>query len=168
MRKILLVLLCTGIGSWLIAQTVEPTVVSTAGSSGSGKAISLEWTLGEVAIQSLYHPGGILTQGYHQPNLIVTEHQNFVAEVIAPHLQVNLSPNPVKSILNVKMQSDLEGVTTISLHDLNGTPLQSIKANLQEDNVEINLSRYQAGMYLLHLLTEEGKALKSFKVIKVH
>lgn len=48
------------------AQSISPTVIGSAGGSGSTGGVSIDWTVGETAITTLSNGGNILTQGFHQ------------------------------------------------------------------------------------------------------
>jgi len=51
----------------LRAQSLSPTVMATSGDYYSGANVTLSWTLGELATETLYGGNNILTQGFQQP-----------------------------------------------------------------------------------------------------
>ena len=51
----------------LTAQSITPSVVGSAGGSGTAGATTLSWTVGEMSVSTLNNGSNILTQGYHQP-----------------------------------------------------------------------------------------------------
>jgi hypothetical protein len=50
----------------LAAQTLAPSVVASAGGSGSAGGTTLNWTLGEMSVAPLANGSNMLTQGFHQ------------------------------------------------------------------------------------------------------
>lgn len=50
----------------LCAQSISPSVIGSAGGSGTVGAVSVDWTVGEVATATLANGPNILTQGFHQ------------------------------------------------------------------------------------------------------
>ncbi|MCB0792095.1 MAG: hemagglutinin protein [Flavobacteriales bacterium] len=50
----------------LNAQSLSPTVIAAAGGSGTTGGVTLDWTVGEVAVATLDNGTNILTQGFHQ------------------------------------------------------------------------------------------------------
>ncbi len=66
MNKIILLLFCF-LSLRLFAQTLSPTVFSSAGDHSTTTIISLSWTLGELATEIFSNGGFTLTQGFQQP-----------------------------------------------------------------------------------------------------
>ena len=50
----------------LCAQSLSPTVIASAGGTGTAGGVTLSWTVGETAVQTLDNGTNILTQGFHQ------------------------------------------------------------------------------------------------------
>ncbi|MEZ4808043.1 MAG: hemagglutinin protein [Flavobacteriales bacterium] len=50
----------------LTAQSITPSVVGSAGGSGTAGATTLSWTVGEMSVSTLNNGNNILTQGFHQ------------------------------------------------------------------------------------------------------
>ena len=55
---------------WMMAQSVSPEVVASAGNYFEGTGVSLSWTLGELATETFSNGSIILTQGFQQPIII--------------------------------------------------------------------------------------------------
>jgi len=72
---------------------------------------------------------------------------------------VQIYPNPVQNILNLK--SDLK-IEKIELFDLNGKKVQSVKPNAND--AKININHFSSGVYILKT-TVEGKT-SSQKIVK--
>ena len=136
-------------------------VVSTQGDSYSNSNAGIDFTIGEVIINTGTDGSHDLTQGFHQTNW------NFLGvEDFAPDYEASIFPNPTSDVLNIKTSS-FENVT-YTLYDAQGKlVLQNI---LAAEVTPIQVSHLAPGSYSLQLTFEEGKksALKSktFKLIK--
>ena len=65
MKKLLIILLClpmTGFG-----QITTPSVISSSGDSYSNGGVIMDYTLGEIVVETYANSTTILTQGFHQP-----------------------------------------------------------------------------------------------------
>ena len=136
-------------------------VVSTQGESYSNSSASIDFTIGEVIINTGTDGSHDLTQGFHQTNW------NFLGvEDFAPDYEASIFPNPTSDVLNIKTSS-FENVT-YTLYDAQGKlVLQNI---LAAEVTPIQVSHLAPGSYSLQLTFEEGKKSasksKTFKLIK--
>lgn len=71
--KIWLVLTIIFISRYANAQSLSPTVVASQGDYFWSTTVSVEWTIGEVMIETYTVQDHFLTQGFHQPNLLQPE-----------------------------------------------------------------------------------------------
>ena len=148
--------------SLLYATTISAQeVVSTQGDSYSNSNAGIDFTIGEVIINTGTDGSHDLTQGFHQTNW------NFLGvEDFAPDYEASIFPNPTSDVLNIKTSS-FENVT-YTLYDAQGKlVLQSI---LAAEVTPIQVSHLAPGAYSLQLTFEEGKKSasksKTFKLIK--
>lgn len=49
-----------------MAQSISPSVIASSGGSGTVGGVTVDWTVGEVAVTTLDNGTNILTQGFHQ------------------------------------------------------------------------------------------------------
>lgn len=143
------------------AQTLSPEVISSAGGKMQSSTISLDWTLGEMAVTRWNTPSGFTTEGFHQPVLQV----NLLPEYSSP--KVSIAPNPVQSILNVRVNEAPQKNLFAQLVDVQGRVLVQ-RTNLGLGNTELNLNNLPAGTYFLQVSHQNGKAIEAFKVVKTH
>ena len=131
-------------------------VVSTQGDSYSNTSANLDFTIGEVVINTGTDGNNDITQGFHQTNW------NFVGlEDFAPNYEATIFPNPTSEVLNIKTIT-FENVT-YTLYDAQGKlVLQDI---LSEEQTPIQVSHLAPGSYSL-TLNNETQNLKTFKLIK--
>jgi len=145
----------------------QSVIAAAGGESGTDK-VRIEWTLGEFAIQTLSTPLGLLTEGYHQPRLQVTRmpaQAEVITEAIRQELKVTIAPNPVKDILNIKLQRKRDLLLHLRLLSANGVLLQQQKI-LAPNRLELDLSKYPGGLYLLQFIQKDGQAIETYKISK--
>src|SRR5690554_5817317 len=74
----------------------------------------------------------------------------------------NVFPNPVADIVTITNSENI-GFEAITVYDLEGRVIKARKYN-GENKTQLNLSNLATGVYLLHIKTKEGVAVK--KIIK--
>ena len=133
-------------------------VVSSQGQTYSNANGSIDFTVGEVIINTGSNGTNDLTQGFHQTNW------NFLGvEDFAPDYQATIFPNPTQDVLNIKTRV-FENVT-YTLYDAQGKlVMQNI---LSAEQTPIQVSQLAPGSYSL-TLNNETQNLKTFKLIKTH
>ena len=141
-------------------------VISSQGETYSNANGSIDFTVGEVIINTGSNGTNDLTQGFHQTNW------NFLGvEDFAPDYQATIFPNPTQDVLNIKT-SVYENVT-YTLYDAQGKlVLQNI---LSAEQTPIQVSQLAPGSYSLELIFENNNngslslpKRKTFKLVKSH
>ena len=148
------VLLFTSIASGIYAQEL----ISTAGDVFSRTSLQIEWSLGEIMIDSYGDENVLLTQGFHQPAIIIMD---------IPDILVKMYPNP----FDLSFYIDLEEIESESNHfsmvlfDMGGRIVfaQDIVMGTQE----ILTEDIPDGVYFLKLFDPKSNLLKSVKIIKL-
>ena len=140
----------------LNAQQVSPTVIANAGGHGEASGMSVDWTLGELAITTLTDGNNVLTQGFHQPNLLSV---NVVDK--RPDIAMKLYPNPTANILRVER----EGVETLDLQLLSIDGRVALSNRLEGSHTEMEVGNLPSGNYILNVILDD-KIIKSFKIEK--
>ncbi len=131
-------------------------VVSTQGDSYSNASGNIDFTIGEVIIDTGTDGTNDLTQGFHQTNW------NFVGlEDHAPNYEAIIYPNPTEDVLNIKT-STFENVT-YTLYDTQGKLV--LQNKLSSVQTPIQVSQLAPGSYSL-TLNNDTQNLKTFKLIK--
>ena len=131
-------------------------VVSTQGDSYSNASGNIDFTIGEVIIDTGTDGTNDLTQGFHQTNW------NFLGvEDFAPDYEVLIFPNPTEDVLNIKT-STFENVT-YTLYDAQGKLVMQDK--LSAEQTPIQVSQLAPGNYSI-TLSNGTQELKTFKLIK--
>ena len=133
-------------------------VVSTQGDSYTNSNGKLDFTIGEVVIESASNSTGKLTQGFHQSKWTVT-----AIEENTLNFEANVFPNPMASVLNI-LTSDFKNVS-YAMYDVQGKLIASNELNSEQTALPV--SELAQGMYSL-ILTNGAQKLKTFKLIKTH
>jgi hypothetical protein len=133
-------------------------VIATQGDSYSNASANIDFTIGEVVINTGTDGNNDLTQGFHQTNW------NFLGvEDFAPNYEAIIFPNPTEDVLNIRT-STFENVT-YTLYDAQGKlVMQNI---LSAEQTPIQVSQLAPGVYLL-TLNNQTQNLKTFKLVKTH
>ena len=131
-------------------------VVATQGDSYSNGTANIDFTIGEVVINTGTDGTNDITQGFHQTNW------NFLGvEDHAPSYEATIFPNPTSEVLNIRT-STFENVT-YTLYDAQGKMVMQDK--LLANQTPIQVSQLAPGAYSL-ILNSETQNLKTFKLIK--
>ncbi len=122
MKKTLLMSAFLTLMGWTYAQTLDPSVIASGGGIHATDHLSLEWTLGEMAVEAIYFEDEMITEGYHQPMLTVSDFDEttMTNTLSYPDYQITVNPNPVNSILNVKIETSTDSDVFVSLFNLLG------------------------------------------------
>ena len=133
-------------------------VVATQGESYSNASANIDFTIGEVVINTGTDGTNDITQGFHQTNW------NFLGvEDHALDYEATIFPNPTEDVLNIRT-STFENVT-YTLYDAQGKlVMQDI---LSAEQTPIQVSQLAPGSYSL-TLNNETQNLKTFKLVKTH
>lgn len=135
-------------GVWL-------NVCGSAGEYFEKSTGSLSWTLGEAVIETLEGSSHFFTQGFAQPEEVITSSEDFKKEGV-----ILIYPNPFQTDLTVRIDNFTEPVSG-TIYSNTG---QALKHFIVNDPVsKLQLNHLKPGMYLIRLNTEKPE---SFIVIK--
>lgn len=150
------------------AQNLGPSIIAADGGVAKSAAISLDWTLGEFAVETISTTKNLYTQGFHQPILTVKSFHSppQPVHVEKSHLNIVLFPNPVQSYVTVSIGATEHQSMSLSLFDLNGKELLTRQAIGKTLSVRIEMGRYKSGVYLLDIRDKSGSMVRAFKIVK--
>ena len=106
--------LCMGVS----AQSISPEVIASSGEHFEAGNAQLSWTIGEPMIETYTAGSNMLTQGFHQTELMITS----IEEENTPNLQVDVYPNPVRENVNIDLKGNEEELQ-MDLYDMKGKQL---------------------------------------------
>tara|TARA_B100001287_G_C22643346_1_gene511294 strand:+ start:560 stop:1123 length:564 start_codon:yes stop_codon:yes gene_type:complete len=140
---------------------ISPSVVAGCSASLQGYSlvsIKSEFTLGQIAINSLASNDFILTQGFHQPNLgVISIFEDKMTNIF-------IYPNPTIDILNIDLFGFDDPHVQMQLVDLSGKIIISDFLSTSNKNHQIKTNNLKIGSYILEIIGEKEK--DSFKIQK--
>lgn len=143
------------------AQSLPSQVIGTSGDNFIMANGSLEWTLGEIMIETYTRPVGFLTQGFQQPsNVTVTNIEKDIENGIAVY------PNPVREVLNIKTSE--VGTYVIELFNLQGQRVVNENISIHSTGYvqEVDMQPFGVAMYLLRVTNISSGKIRIQKIEK--
>jgi len=151
-------------GNVVLAQSISPSAIASAGIYSESGNLQLSSTVGELAVQTLSTANLILTQGFQQPLVIGTG----VPDERELDWEVKTWPNPVYDQLNISIRLAKPMDLILEIYDLTGKKvwieqLSNIPANY---NHTINLIHLRQGIYFLKVTSTDQKLNRIIKIQK--
>ena len=140
-------------------QSTSPNLVSPAGASLEGwglTSLKMDFSIGEIVINTGFSDNFIITQGFHQDNIYLT--------ILKEAIDINLTifPNTTTSIINIDLQEIINLPIKLDIYDASGKQW-GITEFIYEKTNHISLEGLAEGVYFLFL---EGKNFKN--IYKIH
>jgi hypothetical protein len=159
---LLALIMCVSCGL-LNAQTVEKSVVASAGNSYSGSAIMVDWTVGQPRIN--YSASSILvTEGFHPIDYSGSTPTGMPAINKENPLVVTAYPNPVSNMLHVTVQQANAAEINGQVTDVAGNTINTFSMPAGVNTaIDIDLSAVAPGTYLVEL----GNSKDNMQVMKI-
>ena len=125
----------------LFGQVTSPTLISNSGGSFATNTIIMDFSIGELAVQTLQN-NEILTQGFHQEVLKIG---TLINEL---EILTKIYPNPTSKLLFIELKKESDG--DILMYDIKGKLVLQDKFQNQKIK-QLDISTYSPGNYLLHI-----------------
>lgn len=144
----------------------ERSVLASGGSSLASGNLHIDYTLGELSVQTLSSADLILCQGFQQSGDIST---GFPANPETESFSVY--PNPVSNRLTISFDSGTETKWRCFVDNITGKTMpgsyQRFVTN-QSSQLDIDCTNYPKGIYFLRLLPENKHNVFVYKIIKAN
>jgi len=151
---VLLFVLCT---SHLCAQQV----ISTCGASFSDGTKSIDWTLGEMVIETMETNSEIITHGLHQTRLEVSTSEDHFPQSDF----IMVYPNPAHDFIYLHLTGkDLKGMK-YALYNATGSLL--LEGTIEEEIKKISFIPLPPAVYFIKMIKGE-QLIHTFKIIKTN
>lgn len=160
MNRLLLLAVILSFTRLAYTQSLSPEVISSSGAHFSSAGTQLSWTIGEPIIDSYAAGANKLTQGFHQTFLTVTSVSEY-----APDIAIKTFPNPSSDAVFIQIDAPSSDFR-LELFDVLGRSLQKFQAS-NTSLIELDISEYAAGNYLLRISNTDNAPLKTFKIQKI-
>ena len=148
MKKLLLILLCLPMIGF--GQVTSPSVVSSSGDSYSNGSVIMDYTLGEIVVETHTNSSTVLTQGFHQGDLKVH------TAVVNIDIQTKVYPNPTTNFLIIELEKNVNA--DILVYDINGKLVIKDRLN-DEQQKQLDFGFLTQGNYLLHINIADKKSV---------
>lgn len=162
-KKQILFVLLIGLGSGTsYAQSINPFVIASAGGHGNSTTQQLSWTIGEPIIATQTSTSNILTQGFHQTNLVV----NSIFQ-LSESVKIQAFPNPTTQSITIALPNNKEKEDlSIQLLDLTGKQLKQQTLLANDSQSHLNLENYPSGIYLISIQNSKNQVITTHQIIK--
>ncbi|CAH0999325.1 hypothetical protein LEM8419_00623 [Neolewinella maritima] len=164
MMRLLLLPLAVGLSYAATAQEV----LAVGGGSDHTEQLALDWTVGQLATHTLATPGGLFTQGFHQPLLhVLPPAPATTADANVPTITV--FPNPTQSLLNVTVTgAQQEAYSILEVLDTRGRMVVRQQSETYRATRQLDLIQLPPGTYQLRVAQASGQHTQTFTVIKLN
>jgi hypothetical protein len=134
-------------------------IISPAGGNGGNSDVSVDWSVGQVAISTLVSDQAILTQGLLQENILITS-IGLPSENLP---EIRVFPNPTIGDLNITISDNKPLI--YNLTDLNGKLL--LNGQCKDTENIIDLKDLPVGEYILNISDKTAQNANSYKITKL-
>lgn len=144
-----IILLTTLISFSGYTQSISSSMIGTA----SLQSTELTYTTGESRVGLLENSGTVLTDGFNQPDLVISKLDSGLEQ-----FKVSIFPNPTSDYIQIDTE---EKNLQFSLTDINGKTVA--KFNRQNNKMELRM--LPSGTYILTISNNQNRTSK-FKIVK--
>jgi hypothetical protein len=146
-----------------IGQVNDLRIIASAGNSFETANLSLDWTLGEMAVDFYDQPGMGLSQGFHQPVYQLVAVKSIPVELGL----IAVFPNPFSDELMIKMNfADVEK-GEMELVDSKGTSIWKKQFEGNEVIEHYAASALPSGSYHLMVSLAHDALVQSYQLLKI-
>jgi hypothetical protein len=137
--------------------SVSQELISASGNSHQSGNMHITWSLGELMTETFSSPSNLLTQGFNQPQLTVTN---------VPVNEINdftvlLYPNPTHSFINIQIDDTRNDEFRIYAIDGRLLATEEISGSI----TTVDFQQFESGIYLVKILRDQSH-IKTFQIIK--
>ena len=135
------------------AQILSPEVVSSSGETFINNSTIVDFSIGEIVIETYTSSSKILTQGFNQPDLNGTD------DIQELDINISLFPNPTNSDLNIILSKAINA--KIIIKDVKGRVVFSEESKNQKQ-FSYNLDFLNPATYYLSI--ENGSKQNTYEI----
>ncbi len=144
-------------------QTLSPETILSSGGDFANTAAQISWTLGDFQTTTYVKDQIVLTQGFLQSQIKVTDVFNIDNSA---DVELKVFPNPVTNYLYIKLISNENKKLSWQLINQSGKIIRN--DDIYNKQAEIDLGTYKAGIYYLKTFSKDGSFVKIFKIIRIN
>ena len=144
------------------SQQIVPQVIASAGSSATVSSIHVDWTVGETFTHTLAGTNNIVTQGFHQPDLIISAIER-LPEGLG---RIDVFPNPVDHEMQMVLELARQSNVRIAFTDITGKELWTTSLDVLYHKEMIDVTALPSGVYFLQFVIDDSYT-HTFKIQKI-
>jgi len=163
-RGQLVIIVSFFISIYSFSQTTPLKIISSQGGFDIADKITLEWTLGEPFVETIINNKTILTQGFQQS--FALSPANGISSHSENSFNSEVSPNPVRYLLNIHANTTKYTTLLLILYEMNGRIIKKTVFDSSMSKTSMDVKDLSSGLYLLQIETIDGYPLKTHKIIK--
>ena len=160
MKKYLSLFIIVIIANYASAQGIVQQVYASSGSYFSNGTYSLSSTIGEPITSTFNSTNYYLTQGFQQPNYIITAVEDF-----DKNSNIIVYPNPADDYINIDLGTTNLDKYRFELYDVTGRLMMT--GNITDKITKLDMGSYASDIYFIRL-SFDSKIIKNFKVQKIN
>jgi hypothetical protein len=162
----IVLLICALPSMSLMAQSIAPQSVNSAGGKMTQVNGSLSFTVGELVVLSQTDIDGNTIGGGFTNSAVSSTSVVAISEPNVEVLNVSVYPNPVSDLVFVDIAETQLDWLIVEIYEVTGKLISSEKYAGLHNKIGINTQAFAAGTYLLNLIDESRKMLGSYTLIK--
>lgn len=151
----------------LNAQSLNPQAVNSAGISMTQSNGSLNFTVGDLIIETHTDAdGNSLGGGF--TNSTTDSSVTSIDELVIENMDVTLFPNPTSDWLNVQFAEPLDDAVSIEIINTQGKILHSQNYPGGQTQLQLQTSHLATGNYFVHIRSHASESSATFKLVKAN
>lgn len=143
--------------------TLNQSVISNSGETFESDDYILNFTMGEVVIKSYEANNKILSQGFHQPDVVITS----IDQIEGFGKEIRIYPNPTSNQIKLEFKLSKSEKVVISIFDIKGKQLKTEIHSVFTELINIDIRDYPSGQYLMLIKSDDKRKQQSYKILKL-
>jgi hypothetical protein len=141
-------------------KSAEKNTIGFASGTKKTNRFTCDWTVGESVIQTITNKSRTLTQGFHQPNVLLGE--------IIHKYDMKIWPNPLPEGEKLTLEIDNQDIIDFSVEVINvmGHTVH-VKNDCKSKVQYLDLNHLAAGSYMLRIVTIQKIVVAVEKFVKL-
>ena len=151
------------VASALFGQKITSQVIDASGGTHRANGITMTYSIGQTAVETLKNANYIITQGFQQANKnTMIDAQD---EPQQPDFQATIYPNPTQDVLNLAIENADEKGFRIVLYNLAGQQIS--QSSFSGNTHQIEVSQLPVGEYIIRLQRLDNQKIMTSKFLKM-
>ncbi len=145
-------------------EALQQTVISSGGEVLTANNYMLHFSIGEVVTTTLTASSKMLTQGFHQGELLVMPTDVADIGTLQP---IKIHPNPTQAVLYVELAFEAIENIDLVLYDATGKPIRRESYQIQAETLTLDWTSLPQSTYHLQIINTRTGQSSSHQIIKL-